>query len=111
MNIVGLDELVFGVNDLDACKQYLLDYGLKPVSRSERGMRFEALDGTAVTVRPADDPNLPPALGPAASLRETVYGVADEGTLKSIAVELGKDREVHRGSDGRCLVWMTWALR
>lgn len=100
MNIVGLDELVFCVDDLDACKQYLLDYGLKPPSRSERGTRFEALDGTAVTVLPADDPNLPPALGPTPSLRETVYGVTDEATLKSIAVELGKDREVHRGSDG-----------
>src|SRR5437868_6826375 len=100
MNIIGPDELVFGVDDLEGCRQYLLDYGLKPSTTSGLGARFEALDGTAVTVCSADDPNLPPALGPAASLRETIYGVGDDATLKSIAAELGKDREVRRGSDG-----------
>jgi catechol 2,3-dioxygenase-like lactoylglutathione lyase family enzyme len=113
MNIIGPDELAFGVDDLEACRQYLLDYGLKPSSTSGRGTRLEALDGTAITVRPANDPDLPPALGPAASLRETIYGVGDEATLKSIAAELGKDREVRRGSDGTvsCVDDMGFALR
>jgi len=113
MNIIGPDELVFGVDDLEACRQYLLDYGLKPSTTSGRGTRFEALDGTAVSVRPADDPDLPPASGPAASLRETIYGVGDEATLKSIAAELGKDREVRRRSDGTvsCVDDMGFALR
>src|SRR5262249_22815020 len=84
MKIIGPDELVFGVDDLESCKQYLLDYGLKPSVTSGRGARFEALDSTAITVCSADDPNLPPPLGPAPSLRETVYGVSDEATLRSI---------------------------
>jgi catechol 2,3-dioxygenase-like lactoylglutathione lyase family enzyme len=109
MNIIGPDELVFGVDDLDACTRYLIDYGLK----STPGGRFEALDGTAVVLRPAQDPGLPPPLGPGSSLRETTYGVADEKSLKDIAAELSKDREVRRGSDGSiaCLDDMGFALR
>src|SRR5581483_11427985 len=113
MNIIGPDELVFGVDDLEACKQYLIDYGLKPLATKGRGGRFEALDGTAVVLHPADDPDLPPALGPAPSLRQTTYGVADESTLKAIAAELGKDREVRRGADGSltCVDNMGFALK
>jgi naringenin degradation protein FdeC len=109
MNIIGPDELVFGVDDLEGCTQYLRDYGLQPMGAG----RFEALDGTAVVLRPADDPTLPPSLGPAPSLRETVYGVADEATLKAIATELAKDREVRRSSDGSisCVDDMGFALR
>ena len=54
MNIIGLDALVFGVDDLAACRQYLIDYGL----RDAGGDRFEALDGTAVVVRAKDDASL-----------------------------------------------------
>ncbi len=93
MNITGLDALVFGVDDPAACGQYLIDYGLRDAGQG----RFEALDGTAVVVRAKDDPSLPPAMGTASLLRETVYGVADEATLQAIATELSKDRTVTHG--------------
>ena len=92
MNIIGPDALVFGVDDLAACRQYLADYGLKDIGDG----RFEALDGTAVIVRAKDDPLLPPSMGTASMLRETVYGVADAATLEAIATELAKDRPVTR---------------
>lgn len=92
MNIIGPDALVFGVDDLAACRQYLADYGLRDAGDG----RFEALDGTAVIVRAKDDPLLPPGMGTASMLRETVYGVADAATLDAIAAELSKDRPVTR---------------
>jgi catechol 2,3-dioxygenase-like lactoylglutathione lyase family enzyme len=98
MNIIGLDELLFGVDDVAACTQYLRDYGLTPVG--EAGERLEAQDGTAVVVRAKDDPGLPPGLGTASMLRKTTYGVADAATLEAIATELGRDREVLRLADG-----------
>lgn len=107
MNIIGLDALVFGVEDIAACRQYLVDYGLQDAGNG----RLEALDGTAVELRAKDDPTLPPAMGTASLLRETVYGVADTATLDAIEHELRRDREVTR-RDGvlRCTDDMGFAL-
>jgi catechol 2,3-dioxygenase-like lactoylglutathione lyase family enzyme len=112
MNIIGPDALVFGVDDVPACTQYLIDYGLRPVAVSSQGGRFEALDGTAIVLRRADDPSIPPPIGRTPSLRETVYGAGDRKTLEDIAAELSKDREVKRGADGsvRCFDDMGFAL-
>ena len=96
MNIIGPDALVFGVDDVAACAQYLTDYGLQPVGNG----RFEALDGTAIVLAHKDDPALPPAMGTASMLRKTIYGVADEQALGAIAEELGRDRQVTRLPDG-----------
>ncbi|KWC94530.1 glyoxalase [Burkholderia cepacia] len=100
MNIIGPDTLVFGVDDVAACSQYLLDYGLLPVRSDGTGGRFEALDGTGIDIARRDDPALPPALGTASMLRKTIYGVADAATLDAIAAELRRDREVNTLADG-----------
>jgi catechol 2,3-dioxygenase-like lactoylglutathione lyase family enzyme len=103
MNIIGPDALLFGVDDVAACAQYLTDYGLSSVgadSRTGPGLRFEALDGTAVIIAHKDDPALPPSIGTASMLRKTVYGVADQATLEAIAEELRRDRDVKRLPDG-----------
>jgi hypothetical protein len=107
MNIIGPDALVFGVDDVAACCQYLIDYGLKDAGAG----RFEALDGTAVVIRAKDDPSLAPGLGTASMLRETVYGVADTKALEAIEAELRRDRAVSR-RDGvvRCRDDMGFAL-
>ena len=97
MRIVGPDELIFGVDDVDSSKQFLRDYGL---SEGEGG-RFEALDATALTVRAKDDPELPAPLPTATLLRQTVWGVEDAAALDEIEAELSKDREVSRDALGR----------
>ena len=107
MNIIGPDALVFGVDDLPACRQYLIDYGLTDAGDD----RFEALDGTAVVLRHQADASLPPAMGTASMLRETVYGVADVATLDAIEAELKRDRAVTRqGGVVRALDDMGFAL-
>ena len=100
MNIVGLDAVVFGVDDVAACAQYLTDYGLQPVDVNADGGRFEALDGTAVVLARASDAALPPAMDTGCLLRKTVMGVFDEAALQAVAEELIKDREVRRLDDG-----------
>ncbi len=100
MNIIGPDSLVFGVDDVAACVQYLTDYGLAPRGITAAGGCFEALDGTAIVIRRKDDPSLPPPMDTASMLRKTVYGVADAATLAAVAAELAKDREVRELPDG-----------
>lgn len=100
MNIIGPDTLVFGVDDVAACTQYLIDYGLLAVRCDNTGGRFEALDGTGVEIAHRDDSRLPPGLGTASMLRKTIYGVADAATRDAIATELRRDREVRELADG-----------
>jgi len=100
MNILGPETLVFGVEDLAAARQYLLDYGLAESEAGAAGGRYEALDGTAVVTRHARDAGLPPSNAPSPNLRETVYGVADAATLAAIADNLGRDRDLRSDADG-----------
>jgi catechol 2,3-dioxygenase-like lactoylglutathione lyase family enzyme len=115
MNIIGPDSLVFGVEDLAACRRCLLDYGLTALGsgNADEGGVFEALDGTSITLRRHDDPSLPPKLETTSMIRETVYGVADTASLKAIGNELNRDREVGQAADGSlsCLDDSGLALR
>lgn len=96
MKIIGPDALIFGVDDPDGCACYLTDYGLTPSSEG----RFMGMDGTSVVIKHRDDTSLPKAMETANQLRKTVYGVADEATIAELILELERDREVTRLSDG-----------
>jgi hypothetical protein len=71
MKIIGPDELVFGVDNLEASKTFLTDYGLTAVGDTTAGVTFEALDGTAITVRDRSDASLPKPLATNNMLRQT----------------------------------------
>lgn len=103
MNIIGLEYLIFGVDDLAAAHQYLVDYGLDVEAYDpDLGGTYLALDGTGMIVRRADHSGLPPLPPGAASpsLRETVYGVADADTLATLQAHLAAEREVRVEADG-----------
>ncbi len=100
MRIIGPEDLVFGVDNVDQCRAYLADYGLTEVALDNGGYRFEAQDGTAITLRERADASLPPALASGATLRQTVWGCEDQATVDAIAAELDSDRAVIRSVDG-----------
>lgn len=100
MNIIGPDYLVFGVDDIAACTQYLTDYGLQPLGEKNGQQRFEAADGTAIVLARQDDPTLPVPLETNSFLRKTVYGVGSASDLEAVEKELSKDRTVKRLPDG-----------
>lgn len=103
MDILGLEHLVFGVDDMQGARQYLLDYGLDEVAFDAAvGGAWVALDGTGIVARKADDASLPPLPpgAPSPCLRETVYGVADSATLAAIRSNLEADRTVSVDADG-----------
>lgn len=96
MRIIGPDELVFGVDNIEACETFLKDYGLTDAGDG----RFEALDKTAIAVRPKDDASLPAPLATASLLRLTIWGVEDQASLDEIEAELSKDRDVAKDETG-----------
>jgi catechol 2,3-dioxygenase-like lactoylglutathione lyase family enzyme len=100
MQITGLEELIFGVDDVGACATYLTDYGLTPIAVTSAGGRFESLDGSAIVIAHKSDTNLPAPLGTSSMLRKTVYGVRDSAAIDAVATELERDRAVQRRADG-----------
>lgn len=100
MRIIGPEDVVFGVDNLDDCRTCLSDYGLSEVALGDGGYRLEALDGTAITLRERTDPALPAPLASGATLRQTVWGCEDQATVDAIAEDLGRDRDVERRPDG-----------
>jgi hypothetical protein len=108
MNIIGPDALVFGVDDVAACTQYLTDYGLQPVG----GGRFEALDGTAIVIAARDDKSLPPGPGHRHHAAQDDLRRGDQATVDAIATGTAQGP---RGSThcptARSRAWTTWASR
>src|SRR4051812_12241513 len=96
MRIVGPDEIVFGVEDIEDCAKFVTDFGLKDVGNGY----YEALDGTCLVLKKHDDPSLPPSLPSGSKHRQTVWGVADAAALDEIETELSTDRRVVRRADG-----------
>jgi catechol 2,3-dioxygenase-like lactoylglutathione lyase family enzyme len=100
MDITGVDCAVFGVEDLDAARQFLKDYGMKELEHGASGASFTALDGSGVELRRASDASLPAATVKGATARETVWGVRNKDVLEAIGAELSKDRQIRRDPDG-----------
>ena len=99
MWVTNLETVTFGAGDIESCRRFWTDFGLAE-SREHGAVHFRAQNGTGVVLRAPDDPALPAAMEPGATLRETTFGVRSEAALRAIAAELGKDREVRADADG-----------
>lgn len=53
MAIIGMDTVVYGVEDMDKARGFLADWGLKKVRGGKTSARFETMQGTQVVVKPA----------------------------------------------------------
>ena len=100
MAIVGIESLVYGVNDVARCKRFFDDFGLKARSATETLVEFQVEEGSRVILRPASDPSLPKSSLTGTGVREAVWGVDTESSLERLVTEVGRDRELAREADG-----------
>lgn len=100
MPILGVESVVYGVDDLALCTRFWEDYGLVPVTKTADESVFEVASGSRVVVRHRTDPRLPPAYFDGPGVRETVFGVDTPQALEQLVAGLTVDREVLRTSDG-----------
>ncbi|MGH8670063.1 MAG: VOC family protein [Burkholderiales bacterium] len=77
MSITGIDAITYGVEDLELCRRFFTDWGLKPKEND-----FETLNGCEVKLRHKDDPGLPGAIEAGSTLREVVWAT-DSDALPS----------------------------
>lgn len=100
MRIDGVESLLFGVEDMDACARACTDFGLVEAEDIAGPRRsFEARDGSSIVLHAIDDPVLPPTQVAGPTLRMVIWGVPDVAALDAISAELEKDREVRREGD------------
>ncbi len=83
-DIEGIDRVTYGVEDLEACKRFFLDWGLKLVREGADGLDFESLNGCELWVRKTDDPSLPPAVEAGPTVREVIWGVRTAADLEAL---------------------------
>ncbi|MGE8321405.1 MAG: VOC family protein, partial [Comamonas sp.] len=77
----GIDEISYGADDLAACRQFFLDWGLSLADEQADRLVFETLNGCRVIVAASNHPGLPPAIEAGPTLREVVWGVQSEADL------------------------------
>ena len=88
MNLLGIDEITFGAQDLARCRQFFLDWGLALVHEEDTRLVFECLNGCRVVVAHSDRADVPAGTEPDPTLREVVWSVADAQALNTLRARL-----------------------
>lgn len=100
MAIVGIESLIYAVDDLDLAARFFIDYGLELANQSSSEVVFELPVGAKVVLKRMDDPSLAPAYETGPGVRETIWGVDTPQALEDLVAGLATDREVRRDGDG-----------
>lgn len=72
MNIVGIDSVIYGVEDLDRCIDFWNDFGLAEREANGDGAVFGTVDGASVVVRKIDDAALPSSPDASSTMRQVI---------------------------------------
>jgi len=99
MAISGIDQVTFGVDDVDAARRFFGDFGLAEGSANGAGAAFTTVDRGEVRIRPAGAPDLAPAFEPGSTLREVIWGCADNRALAETVAALRGIASLETGPD------------
>jgi len=101
MSILGIESVIFAVDDMDANTRFWTDFGLPLKSADANEAVFELASGSRIVLLKHGDPRLPspdPFTGSGA--KETIWGVDTVENLEALVVGLETDRVVRRDPDG-----------
>ena len=94
--IEGIDAITYSTDgtqkNWDDTRRFFSDWGLKPLVDDAEKQVWETLNGAQVIVRRPNDPTLAAPIEPGPTLREVVWGVKDDVSLKLIAKSLTSPR-------------------
>jgi len=98
--ILGIESLVYGVDDVGVCTKFFDDFGLPRVPQTDSSSTFKLEEGSRVVLRQIDDPALPRSALVGPGVREVVWGVDSTEGLEALSADLRRDREVRQDGDG-----------
>jgi catechol 2,3-dioxygenase-like lactoylglutathione lyase family enzyme len=88
MTILGIDQITYGAADLDTCRRFFGDWGLRLVEEGSGRLVFECLNGCRVLVADPAQVMLPEPIEPGPTLREVVWGVSDAASLAGLRARI-----------------------
>lgn len=100
MAIIGIETLIYGVDDVKLCTRYFDDFGLPLVKSDDTEAIFQLEEGSRVVIRHITDSRLPESGIQGTGVREVIWGVDNQSNVDALAAELGRDREIRRDDDG-----------
>ncbi|MBL8385965.1 MAG: VOC family protein [Burkholderiales bacterium] len=100
MALLGVQSLIYGVDDLEAASRFYDDFGLAATRRDAAVVEYTLEDGASVVLRRNDDPALPARFTSAPGVREVIWGVDTSAALEALGASLAADRKVTRDADG-----------
>ena len=98
--ILGIETLIYGVEDLVLSQRFFEDFGLVLESSVGGVAVFRLPDGSSVVLRSLDDPALAPSSIEGPGVREIIWGVDDELSLGALVENLASDHIVRRDDAG-----------
>jgi catechol 2,3-dioxygenase-like lactoylglutathione lyase family enzyme len=98
--IIGIETLVYCVDDIPLCTQYFEDFGLRLHDRSSDKTTFVLPDNSKVIIQSLADDPIPGSQVVAKGVHEVIWGLDDEASLERLVVGLERDRTVRRDDDG-----------
>lgn len=100
MAIIGLQSVVYGVDDLEKCILFHKDFGLELLEENAKGAVFETTDGSTIKIRHRGDPSLPDDALTKPAVRELIWRVDTQASLDTLEKNLSTDRAVRQDADG-----------
>ena len=98
--LVGLDSVVYGVDDLEAARRFYNDFGLETLERGESGATLTTQEGSTVVLRLRDDDTLPLAKEERSTVREMIWGLESREDLARLSTDLSIDLPLREDTDG-----------
>lgn len=101
MAIIGIERLVYVVDDLTTSARFFEDFGLMPTAASAAEISFQTAEGSSVTLlSEAAATALSQTSVAGQGVKKVVWGVDSTASLGRLATDLGKDHEIEEDAEG-----------
>jgi len=99
MPILGIETLVYGVEDLDQCTRFFDDFGLVQHAKTPDFTHYRLDQRSNVILRKLGDPALPEGFA-GSGVKEIAWGVDTQESLDILAARLEAHQSITRSDDG-----------
>ena len=100
MTIKRVEGIIYGVEDMPMCIEFLENWGLDKIEAGSTGAEFKTPENQTVSLRLNNDPDLPATNEDGPTAREIIWGVDSKEALDKLGGDLTSDREVTEDKGG-----------